>query len=255
MTATWDPGLYLRFTDHRLRPALDLMARVPLAEARTVYDLGCGPGNVTKLLAGRWPQARVTGVDASPDMLAKAKSIPNIAWQQADLSTWRAESPADLVYSNAAYHWLGAHDVLFPHLFEQVASGGFLAVQMPRQHLKPSHQILFEMVRERRWNFLKDAIREDPVHDPGFYYERLAPQAASLDIWETEYLHVLEGREPVLNWFKGSNLRPVLDRLDASQQPEFLRIYGERLLTAYPPRSDGRTLLPFLRIFIVAQKK
>ena len=255
MTATWDPGLYLRFTDHRLRPALDLMARVPLAEARSICDLGCGPGNVTKLLAERWPKARVTGVDASPDMLANAKAIANIAWQQSDLATWRAESPADLVYSNAAFHWLGDHEALFPHLFEQVARGGFLAVQMPRQHLKPSHQILFEMVRERSWSFLKDAIRENPVHDPGFYYERLAPRAAALDIWETEYLHVLEGKEPVLNWFKGSNLRPVLDRLDASQQPEFLRIYGERLLAAYPPRSDGKTLLPFLRIFIVAQKK
>jgi trans-aconitate 2-methyltransferase len=255
MTSTWDPNVYLRFTDHRLRPAVDLMARVPLAEARTVYDLGCGPGNVTRLLAERWPQARVTGVDASPEMLAKAKAIPGIAWQQADLAAWHAESPADLVYSNAAFHWLDDHPVLFPHLLRQVASGGFLAIQMPRQHLNPTHQILFELVRERSWTSLAGAIRENPSHAPGEYYGWLAPQASMLDIWETEYLHVLEGDDPVLNWVMGSVLRPVLDRLEPSRQPEFLRMYGERLRAAYPARSDGKTLLPFLRVFIVAQKK
>lgn len=255
MTNTWDPNLYLKFTDHRLRPAVDLMARVPLAEARTVYDLGCGTGNVTRLLAERWPRARITGVDASPDMLAKAKAITGIAWQQADLAKWRAESPADLVYSNAAFHWLDDHEVLFPHLFRQVAPGGFLAIQMPRQHLNPSHQILFELVRERPWTSLADAIRENPSHEPGRYYEWLAPQAAMLDIWETEYLHVLDGKDPVLNWFAGSILRPVLDCLEPSRQGEFLRIYGERLLAAYPARPDGKTLLPFLRVFMVVQKK
>lgn len=255
MTGIWDPNLYLKFTDHRLRPAVDLMARVPLAEARTVYDLGCGTGNVTQLLARRWPGARVTGVDASPDMLAKAKAIPGIEWQQANLATWRTESEADLVYSNAAFHWLDEHHILFPRLFNQVARGGFLAIQMPRQHLKPSHQILFELVRERPWTFLAHAIRESPVHEPGRYYEWLAPQAVTLDIWETEYLHVLEGEDPVLNWFAGSILRPVLDCLAPPRRAEFLRIYGERLLIAYPPQSDGKTLLPFLRVFIVAQKK
>jgi trans-aconitate 2-methyltransferase len=255
MTSTWDPNVYLKFTDHRLRPAVDLMARVPLAEARTVYDLGCGPGNVTRLLAERWPQARVIGVDASPEMLATARAIPGIAWQQADLAKWRAESPADLVYSNAAFHWLDDHQALFPHLLGQVSSGGFLAVQMPRQHLNPSHQILFELVRERAWTSLTDAIRENPSHEPARYYEWLAPQAATLDIWETEYLHVLDGKDPVLGWLTGSVLRSVLDRLEPSRQHEFLRIYGERLRAAYPARPDGKTLLPFLRVFIVAQKR
>jgi trans-aconitate 2-methyltransferase len=254
MTSTWDPNVYLEFTDHRLRPAVDLMARVPLADAGTVYDLGCGPGNVTRLLAERWPRARITGVDASPEMLAKARAIPGIAWQQADLATWRAESPADLVYSNAAFHWLDDHQVLFPHLLGQVSSGGFLAVQMPRQHLNPSHQILFKLVRERPWTSLADAIRENPSHEPARYYEWLAPQAAMLDIWETECLHVLDGKDPVLSWLTGSVLRPVLDCLEPSRQSEFLRIYGERLRAAYPARPDGKTLLPFLRVFIVAHK-
>ena len=255
MTSTWDPNIYLKFTDHRLRPAVDLMARVPLAEARTIYDLGCGPGNVTRLLAERWPAAQITGVDASPDMLAKAQAIPGIAWQQADLATWRAETPADLVYSNAAFHWLDDHQRLFPHLLRQLRSGGVLAVQMPRQHLNPTHQVLFELVHAPQWSSLKSAIRENPAHEPGLYDEWLAPLASSVDIWETEYLHVLEGKDPVLNWVMGSVLRPVLDRLEPARHAEFLRLYGERLLAAYPARPDGKTLLPFRRVFMVAQRK
>lgn len=255
MAGTWDPNIYLKFTDHRLRPALDLLARVPLPDAHAVYDLGCGPGNVTKLIAERWPKARLTGVDGSPEMLAKARLIPGIQWQQADLSMWRAEAPADVVYSNAAMHWLDDHARLFPHVLSQVATGGFLAVQMPRQHLNPTHQILFQLVREKRWSHLVPAIRESPVAEPGQYYEWLAPQAAELDIWETEYLHVLQGKDPVLNWVMGSVLRPVLDKLDPKYHAEFTRLYGERLAAAYPPRPDGKTLLPFLRVFMVAKRK
>ena len=255
MTSTWDPNLYLRFTDQRLRPALDLMQRIPLSGAQTVYDLGCGTGNVTRHLAERWPDAHITGVDASSDMLAKAKALASIDWEQADLSTWHAQRSADLVYSNAAFHWLDDHHILFPHLFNQVAPGGFLAVQMPRQHLRPSHRILFDLVREPAWAFLVRAIRENPVHEPGRYYDWLAPQSETLDIWETEYLHVLDGDAPVLNWLAGSILRPVLDSLEPARRTQFLRAYGERLRSAYPQQSDGRTLLPFLRIFIVARKK
>lgn len=254
-TSTWDPNIYLKFTDHRLRPAVDLLARVPLADAHNVYDLGCGPGNVTKVIAQRWPKAQLTGVDGSPEMLAKARAISCIQWRQADLSTWRAEAPADVVYSNAAMHWLDDHARLFPHLLAQVAPGGFLAVQMPRQHLNPTHQTLFKLVREPRWSHLVPAIRENPVADPGQYYEWLAPQAAELDIWETEYLHVLEGKDPVLNWVMGSVLRPVLDKLDPAHHVEFTRLYGERLAAAYPARADGKTLLPFLRVFMVAKRK
>jgi trans-aconitate 2-methyltransferase len=255
MTSSWDPNLYLKFTDHRLRPAVDLLARVPLAAASTVYDLGCGPGNVTKLIAERWPQAKLTGVDASPDMLEKARAIKGISWQHADLATWRAETPADLVYSNAALHWLDDHATLFPHLFAQVRPGGMLAVQMPRQHLNPTHQILFALARERDWAPVAAAgVRDNPVAGPQQYYDWLIQMAGSLDIWETEYLHVLEGENAVLNWVMGSVARPVLDRLDPGRQAEFLRLYGERLIAAYPPRPDGKTLLPFRRIFMVAQR-
>jgi trans-aconitate 2-methyltransferase len=254
MASTWDPAQYLKFTDQRLRPALDLMARVPLPAPRSVFDLGCGPGNVTKLLKERWSQANVTGVDSSPEMLAKAKAVAGIDWQQSDLATWRAPAPADVVYSNAAFHWLDDHQTLFPHLLRQVAPGGFLAIQMPRQHLNPTHQILFELARKPAWR-LEAAIRENPVHDPQTYYDLLAPEAAMLDIWEVEYLHVLEGDAAVLNWVLGSIARPVVERLPAERRDTFLKEYGARLATAYPRRADGKTLLPFLRIFMVAQRK
>ncbi|MBI3513860.1 MAG: methyltransferase domain-containing protein [Proteobacteria bacterium] len=256
MSGSWDPALYLKFTDHRLRPALDLMARVLLPDAATIYDLGCGPGNVTKLIAERWPRARVTGVDASPEMLAKARAIPGITWQQADLAQWRAETPADLVYSNAAFHWLDDHARLFPHLLAQVRPGGFLAVQMPRQQIKPTHLILYEVAREPAWaQVALPGLRENPVAEPADYYEWLGRDAAALDIWEVEYLQALEGDNAVLNWVLGSIARPVVDRLPAGQQSEFLKLYGERLAAAYPRRPDGRTLLPFRRLFIVAQRR
>jgi len=254
-TGDWDPALYLRFTDHRLRPALDLMARVPLADAATIYDLGCGPGNVTKLLAERWPKARVTGVDASPEMLAKARAIAGIAWQQADLARWRAETPADLVYTNAALHWLDDHATLFPHLLAQVRPGGVLAVQMPRQHLNPTHRILFELAREKRWGAgPATGIREFPVADPSQYYGWLEA-AGTLDIWEVEYLHILEGENAVLQWVMGSVARPVLDKLEPARHGEFLAEYGARLAATYPRRQDGKTLLPFRRLFLVAQRR
>jgi trans-aconitate 2-methyltransferase len=254
MSTTWDPAQYLKFTDQRLRPALDLMARVPLPAPGTVFDLGCGPGNVTKLLKERWPDAQVTGVDSSPEMLAKAKAVAGIAWQQSDLATWRAPTAADVVYSNAAFHWLDDHQTLFPHLLRQVAPGGFLAIQMPRQHLNPTHQILFELARKPAWQ-LEAAIRENPSHDPQTYYDLLAPEAAMLDIWEVEYLHVLEGDAAVLNWVMGSIARPVVERLPAERRDGFLKEYGARLAQAYPRRADGKTLLPFLRIHVVAQRK
>ncbi len=253
----WDPAQYLKFADHRLRPAVDLLNRIDAADPDEVYDLGAGAGNVTRLLKARWPGARVTGVDSSGEMLAKAAAAaPEIAWRQADLGAWRPDGPADLIYSNAALHWLGDHERLFPRLLAALAPGGVLAVQMPRNFSAPSHTAMAEAARSGPWRVkLEPLLRPMPVGDPAFYYGVLAPRAAALDMWETEYLQVLEGEHPVKEWTKGTWLKPLLDALEEPERSGFEAAYAELVARAYPRRADGRTLLPFRRLFIVAKAR
>ncbi|MGH7315895.1 MAG: methyltransferase domain-containing protein [Candidatus Rokuibacteriota bacterium] len=250
----WDPAQYLKFADHRLRPAIDLLNRVALERPGKVYDLGAGAGNVTRLIKERWPEARVTGVDDSPAMLAKAAATaPAITWQQADLAAWSPSGPADLIYSNAALHWLTGHDRRFPALLAGLAPEGVLAVQMPRNFGAPSHTLISEAARSGPWRArLEPLLRPAPVAAPDFYYDVLAPKAAALDIWETEYLQILEGADPVKEWTKGTWLKPLLDALEEPERSRFEARYAEMVARAYPPRADGRTLFPFRRLFIVA---
>jgi trans-aconitate 2-methyltransferase len=252
----WDPAQYLKFAGPRLRPAVDLLNRIDLTEPATVYDLGAGAGNVTRLLRARWPGARITGVDESGEMLAEAATaVPDVEWQRADLAGWRPPCPADVVFSNAALHWLGAHDRLFPALLAALAPGGVLAVQMPRNFHAPSHTAVGEAVRSGPWRArLEPLLRPAPVADPAVYFDLLAPRAAALDIWETEYLHVLEGEHPVKEWVKGTWLRPLLDALVEPERPAFEARYADLLAAAYPRRPDGRTLFPFRRLFILATR-
>lgn len=252
---TWNPAQYLQFNDYRLRPAMDLLARVALAAPGVVYDLGCGPGNATRLLKQRWPAAKITGVDGSADMLAKARANdPVVTWQQADLNTWRPEQPADLLFSNATLHWLDDHERVFPKLMDALNSGGVLAVQMPDNFGAPTHTLISEVVHGGDWrDRLQPALRPHPVLAAAAYHDILLPHASDLDIWQAIYLHVLEGEDPVVEWTKGSVLRPVLDRLQGEEETAaFLRAYRERIHQAYPRRADGKTLLPFRRLFIVA---
>lgn len=251
---SWNPDQYLKFAAPRLRPAIDLLAAVPSAHPATVYDLGCGPGNVTRMLTERWPQAHVTGVDDSAAMLAKAATeLPGVRWVQQSLADWRAERPADLIYSNAALHWLPDHARLFPALVAQVAPGGVFAVQMPRNFGAPSHALIAETVRSGPWRArLEPLLRPSPVAAPDFYYDVLAPRVARLDIWETEYLQVLEGADPVKEWTKGTWLKQFLDAIDEPERGPFEGDYAARLRSAYPARADGKTLFPFRRLFMVA---
>jgi trans-aconitate 2-methyltransferase len=258
---TWDPGQYLKFADHRLRPALDLMARIPLEAPRSVYDLGCGPGNVTRLLSERWPGATVTGVDSSPDMLAQARrEALHSALQQADIAGWSPPAPADLLFTNATLHWLDDHARLLGHLISHLAPGGVLAVQMPRNHTSPSHVLIEETAANGPWVARLANIRRvyRSVETAEAYYRILAPLTRQLDIWETEYLHVLPptnpvGDSPVVAWTKGTALRPYLEALDEPERAKFHDSYAARIAAAYPPQPDGKTLLSFNRIFIVAQ--
>ena len=252
----WDPAQYLKFAGHRLRPALDLLNRIDLAAPAHVYDLGAGAGNVTRLLRARWPEARITGVDDSAEMLAKAAAeSAGITWQQADLATWRPARPADLIYSNAALHWLPDHAKLFSGLLDGVAPGGVLAVQIPRNFSAPSHTSISEAALGGPWRAkLEPLLRSAPVAEPDFYYGLLAPKAKSIDMWETEYVQALEGKDPIKEWVKGTWLRPLLDALAGQERDEFEAAYARLVARAYPPRADGRTLFPFRRLFMIAER-
>ena len=258
----WDPGRYHRFADHRLRPALDLLARVPDAGPSRVYDLGCGSGNVTRVIAERFPAARVAGVDASSEMLAKAaETAGRVEWIRSDIAGWEPERAPDLIYSNAALHWIDGHAALFPGLFGFLAPGGCLAVQMPLSHSMPSHVLMRETLATGGANgsrlgdeALAAAVGRKWVLDAGEYHDLLAPLASSLDIWETEYLQRLEGDDPVLEWVRSTGLRPILGGLHGAERERFIDVYRERLRHAYPRRADGSTLYPFRRLFMVAMR-
>jgi trans-aconitate 2-methyltransferase len=253
---TWEPERYLTFGDQRTRPALDLLARVPLEKAARVADLGCGPGNATALLAQRWPEAAIVGVDHSPEMLAQARATGiRATWVEAEIAAWTPDHPLDLIYSNAALQWLGDHMALLPRLMGQLCAEGVLAVQMPRNSQAPSHAMLRATAKSGPWADRLAAILDwRPVAAPEWYYDLLAPHAQALDVWEAEYLHVLEGDDPVLRWTRSTALRPVLQALKAEQFAAFEAAYAARLRAAYPKRADGRTLFPFRRLFIVAQR-
>lgn len=254
----WDPTLYGGFAAPRLRPAMDLLARVPVDAPARVTDLGCGGGQATRLLAARWPAAELTGVDSSADMLAEARARDEsgrIRWRQDDVAAWTPEQPLDVIYSNAALHWLDDHAALFPRLLQSLAPGGVLAVQMPRNHGAPSHTGMAAAALAGPWaDTLRPLLRPSPVAPPEVYYDLLAGQVARLDVWETEYLHVLEGEDAVLRWVSSTALAPLLQALEGDWREDFLADYRARMAAAYPPRADGRTLLPFRRLFLVAER-
>jgi trans-aconitate 2-methyltransferase len=252
---SWDPQQYTRFADHRLRPGLDLLARVPDLPPGDIWDLGCGNGALAPFLLGRWPDRRVHGLDSSAEMLAAARTAaPAVAFESGDIGRWQAPAPAALLYANAALQWLPDHGALFPRLLGMLAPGGVLAVQMPHNHDSPSHQAMREAAADGAWSARLHNVRSiAPVAEPAAYHRMLAGGAA-LDIWETEYLHVLAGPDPVVEWTKGTGLRPYLDRLEGDDRQGFLAAYAARVAAAYPPEPDGRTLFPFRRLFVVAQR-
>jgi trans-aconitate 2-methyltransferase len=251
--ASWDASQYLRFEDERLRPALDLMARIAHPGPARVVDLGCGAGNALPALAARFPGAAVTGVDGSAAMLAKAEAT-GFATQQAEIAAWSPPAPVDVLFSNAALQWLGGHEALFPRLLSCIAPGGVLAVQMPSMHAAPLRAEQDRIARSGPWAAtLARVASAPPVLAPGGYYDLLRPRVAALDLWVTEYVHVLRGEDPVVQWAMGTSLRPYLDALQGTQRDGFLAAYRAAMRAAYPPQPDGVVLLPFRRLFILAR--
>ena len=256
MAHAWDAGHYLKFADARTLPAIDLLSRIALTAPRRVVDLGCGPGNSTVPLKARWPDADITGIDSSGDLLAAARrDHPGIVFEAGDITQWTAAEPVDLVFANASLQWVGGHDRLVPRLFDQVAPGGVLAVQMPRNHDFATHRLMRQVAAEGDWRDRLAGAREpSPVKPPEFYYDLLAPHAAAFTIWETNYIQVMDNAEAIIAWLHGTGLRPFLARLSEAERPQFLDRYASLLAEEYKPQADGKILLPYPRLFFIAAK-
>ncbi len=252
----WDPSQYLRFGGQRFRPGLDLLQRIDLDAPARVYDLGCGAGDHARAMAARWPDAAITGLDNSQTMLDKAQAGGGaVDWELADIATWQPDAAPDLIFSNAVLQWLDDHQTLLPRLYGLLKPGGVLAVQMPRNHGAASFKLMEAAALEGSWaDRLKPILRMSPVAEPAWYYDVLRPVAAELDIWESEYLQVLEGDNAVLEFIRGTALKPLLEAFDdGGERAAFEADYTARLAEAYPRRADGCTLYPFRRLFIVAR--
>lgn len=251
----WSSKQYLRFNDERTRAARDLLAQVPPGEVQRAVDLGCGPGNSTELLVERYPEAIVSGVDTSPDMLdAAAKLLPDCRFHHADVGAWRADEPQDLLFANAVLQWLPDHAILLPGLMAQLAPGGVLAVQMPDNLDEPSHAAMRKVAAGPRFAARLGAAageRTELATVDG-YYRILKPHAAKVDLWRTTYNHPLEGPDAIVEWLKGTGLRPFLAPLGAAEREDYLAAYRDLITAAYPRNVDGRALLAFPRLFMIA---
>ena len=254
---SWSAAQYVKFEAERNRPIFDLIARIPDVEVKTAVDIGCGPGNSTELLQARLPAARVTGLDSSDDMIAAArKRLPGIDFQVADIASWQAETPVDLILANAVLQWLPDHETLFPRLVGILNSGGVLAVQMPDNLDEPSHRLMREIAADGPWaDKLADAADSRAERRPAEWYYGILKDLAEVDIWRTTYYHALDGgADAIVEWFKGSGLRPFLAPLDEDERAAFLDRYCREIAEAYSVFPDDKVLLPFPRLFIVARR-
>ena len=254
MGHTWDPDRYLTYADERARPFVELVSRVGATDPREVVDLGCGPGNLTGLLAERWPGAHVVGLDSSPEMISSAQALgQTVEYAVADLRAWRPERPVDVLVSNATLQWVPGHLDLLRSLVAKVAPGGWFAFQVPGNFGEPSHQLLRDLARFPRYADATRGVEFPNSFDAETYLSDLAALGCDVDAWETTYLHVLRGENPVFEWISGTGARPVLQALEGPLFEAFVAEYQEELRRAYPSHPYG-TVLPFRRIFCVATK-
>jgi trans-aconitate 2-methyltransferase len=254
MSFAWDPDRYLTYADERGRPFLDLVGRVAADRPDVVVDLGCGPGNLTALLMQRWPHAEVLGVDASPEMVAVARGVTGPRFEVGDLRTWVPPRPVDVLVSNATLQWVPGHLDLLPALVGHLAPGGWFAFQVPGNFAEPSHAIRHELARDPRFAAHLDGVASPDAFGPEVYLEVLTDLGCDVDAWETTYLHVLTGEDPVFTWATGTGARPTLQALPDGLREEFSEEFRRRLREAYPARPDGTVVLPFRRVFAVAHR-
>jgi trans-aconitate 2-methyltransferase len=252
----WLPNDYLRFADERTRPARDLVARIPLKAPELVYDLGCGPGNSTALLREAYPQAKLVGLDSSTTMLAKARiHVPQVQFIEGDIAAWPGDPNADLLYGNASFQWVPDHVSVLLRLLKGLKTGGVLALQMPDNLDEPSHRLMRETAETGPWTSrLRNAAgAREVIRAPKEYYILLKPHCRSLDIWYTAYYHVLDGVQGIVDFISTTGLRPYLDPLDEAMRRQFVDAYRANLVKAYPEMLDGKVLMRFPRLFLVAQ--
>ena len=251
----WSAKQYAAFEDERTRPVRDLLSALPDISAQRVVDLGCGPGNSTELLAAHFPGAAVSGIDSSPDMIAAAaRRLPQVQFAIGDIETWKDPGPFDVILANAVLHWVPDHSTLLPALIARLASGGGLAIQMPDNLDVPAHRLMREIAEKGPWaTVLAEASKSrTPLASADGYYTLLRPLCTRVDVWRTTYYHALSGGAgAVVEWFKGSGLRPFLEPLDAASRAAYLERYTAAVARAYPALADGSVLLPFPRLFMV----
>ncbi|MFS8111597.1 trans-aconitate 2-methyltransferase [Rhizobium jaguaris] len=254
----WSAGQYVKFEDERTRPARDLLAQVPLERIDRAVDLGCGPGNSTELIVERFGAAGVSGLDSDENMLEAArKRMPGTGFVKADLATWQPEEPVDLLFANAVFQWLPDHLDIFERLMDGLKPGGVLAIQMPDNLTELSHLMMEETAKNGPWSeaFAKKSVRRNPLPSPSVYYNRLIGKSARVELWHTNYNHPLENAAAIVEWVKGTGLRPYLDHAGAEHRDAFTADYLARIEKAYPPLVDGKVLLRFPRLFMIAVKK
>jgi trans-aconitate 2-methyltransferase len=255
--ADWSAEQYLKFEGERTRPARDLLAQIPLADPRRVVDIGCGPGNSTALLVERWPRASITGIDTSADMLRQARErLPGHTFVEANIAHWVAPENTEVLFANAIFQWVPNHLKQLQRLLGALMPGGVMAVQIPDSRDEPAHVLMREVALLEPWRkqLSDNALVRDELPRPGQYYDALGPLCTRLEIWHTIYNHVLDDAAAIVEWVKGTGLRPLLDLLEPPERKQFLAEYTMRVAAGYPPQADGKVLLRFPRIFIVAVK-
>jgi trans-aconitate 2-methyltransferase len=254
---SWSAAQYSKFEAERTRPVRDLVAAIPNAEVKTAADLGCGPGNSTEVLAARYPQAAISGMDSDPDMIAAAqKRLPKAAFELAAIESWAPARPVDVILANASLQWVPEHETLLPRLIGALAPGGSLCVQMPDNLDEPVHVVMRAIAADGPWApALANASKARGSRKSADWYYRLLREHALVDIWRTTYHHPLAGgAAAVVEWFRGAGLRPFLQPLDETMKADFLARYETDIAKAYPALADGTVLLPFPRLFFVARR-
>ncbi|MEX3959133.1 trans-aconitate 2-methyltransferase [Trinickia sp. EG282A] len=252
----WSARQYMLFEKERTRPVKDLLATVPMEQIRVAIDIGCGPGNSTEVLRELAPAATISGIDSSPDMIdAARKRLPDLSFAVADIATWEDTGPYDLILANAVLQWVPSHETLLPKLLGKLAAGGTLAFQVPDNLDEPTHRLMREVAASGPWAAKLEDVRLGIRHTAQWYYALLKPLGVRVDAWRTIYYHPLAGgADAVVEWLKGTGLRPFLSPLDQTEQAGFLARYRDAIAEAYPAFNDGSVLLPFPRLFIVATR-